>query len=452
MLTAASPLPDLVACLRASLAAAVDRVGPVGSAIVAVSGGPDSLALMLGCAEWRRSAGDGARAGAPRFIVVTVDHRLRPESAAEAAHVAMLAREAGLPHETLVWHHGAVRGNLSGEARRARYERLAEAARRHGAAVILTAHHHDDQLETFIMARRRRAGIAGAAGMRPVREIAPGMALVRPFLGLERGRLVAAVEAAGWRAVDDPTNRDMHYERVAVRRALAAGDPDREATARDLAAAGLRREAVEGRLAGAIRGMRESGDLVPASDGTLRLTRSVFGGPDRELSFLLLQRLVAAVSGADQPPAGAGIRRLLDGLAGGGGRVAATLGGAALEARDVLLLFREYGRGGAAAVAVPPGEGDVLFDGRFDIEPAGFADGAKLTVIALGALGRGGRIGRTLPVLLRDGEAVAAHPAIAGEIGGPAAELALRCRVEWRLVRDLPTPQAAPPVSAGSGG
>ena len=128
--------------------------------VLAVSGGPDSTALMVLAARWR-----AARASGPELIAITVDHGLRPEAQAEAAAVADLARSLGLTHRTLHWTGNKPKSGLQQAARAARYGLLAEAARAAGAGAVLTAHTLDDQAETVLIRLMRGSGLAGLAGM-----------------------------------------------------------------------------------------------------------------------------------------------------------------------------------------------------------------------------------------------------------------------------------------------
>src|SRR5206468_6597304 len=128
--------------------------------MLAVSGGPDSIALMWLAARWRRALKRG-----PRLIAVTVDHDLRPEAAREARDVKRLANELDLPHRTLRWRGAKPKTGLPAAARAARHRLLADAARGSGATHILTAHTRDDQAETLLMRMLRGSGIAGLAAM-----------------------------------------------------------------------------------------------------------------------------------------------------------------------------------------------------------------------------------------------------------------------------------------------
>ena len=125
--------------------------------ILAVSGGPDSTALMLLLARWR-----AARQRGPKLIAVTVDHGLRPEAKREAAAVARLARKLKLAHRTLRWRGAKPKTGLQQAARQARYRLLAQAASDVGASHIVTAHTRDDQAETVLI---RMAAAAGSPGL-----------------------------------------------------------------------------------------------------------------------------------------------------------------------------------------------------------------------------------------------------------------------------------------------
>lgn len=189
--------------------------------LLAVSGGPDSTALMLLAARWRKSL----RAG-PKLVAVTVDHGLRPEAAREARAVAKLARKLGVTHRTLRWTGRKPATGLQEAARNARYRLLAEAARKAGARSILTAHTRDDQAETVLFRLLRGSGIAGLAGMGwaapvPVRE-GEGVVLVRPLLDVPKSRLIATLKAAKVSHADDPTNRDPRFARPRLRALMPA--------------------------------------------------------------------------------------------------------------------------------------------------------------------------------------------------------------------------------------
>jgi tRNA(Ile)-lysidine synthase len=183
----------------------------VPAIVLAVSGGPDSIALMWLAARWRRTLARG-----PRLIAVTVDHGLRAEAAREARDVKRLARTLDLPHRTMCWTGAKPKTGLPAAARSARYRLLAQAARASGATHILTAHTRDDQAETLLMRLVRGSGIAGLAAMARVTE-REGVMLARPFLNVSKAKLVATLKRAKVGFADDPTNRDTHFTRPRIR-------------------------------------------------------------------------------------------------------------------------------------------------------------------------------------------------------------------------------------------
>ena len=179
--------------------------------VLAVSGGPDSVALMWLAARWRRALSRG-----PHLLAVTVDHGLRPESAREARDVKRLARALDVPHRTLRWTGEKPKSSVPAAARTARYRLLAGAARRGGASHILTAHTRDDQAETLLMRLVRGSGISGLAAMARESE-REGVFIARPFLSISKSRLIATLAKANIGYADDPTNRDVSFTRPRIR-------------------------------------------------------------------------------------------------------------------------------------------------------------------------------------------------------------------------------------------
>ena len=178
---------------------------------MAVSGGPDSIALMWLAARWR-----GALSRGPRLLAVTVDHGLRAEASREAREVKRLARSLGLSHRTMRWTGEKPTSGVPAAARAARYRLLATVARQSGASHILTAHTRDDQAETLLMRLLRGSGIGGLAAMARESE-REGMLIVRPFLNISKSQLIATLEKAKIGYADDPTNRDTRFTRPRIR-------------------------------------------------------------------------------------------------------------------------------------------------------------------------------------------------------------------------------------------
>ncbi len=235
---------EAVERLTGGFAAGSDRLG------LAVSGGPDSLALLL----------LGQQAYPGRISAATVDHGLRDESTAEAAMVAQICADRGILHATLYPSDPLRREpgrNLSDAAREARYALLESWRETDGLAWIATAHHADDQLETLLMRLARGSGLDGLAGVR-----ARYGRVIRPLLAVRRKALADICDAAGITPVDDPTNRDDAYDRARLRKALADVDfpLDPLAAARSAGALAQSAEALDWMVA---RLAQERTDLQP---------------------------------------------------------------------------------------------------------------------------------------------------------------------------------------------
>ena len=184
--------------------------------VLAVSGGPDSTALMVLAARWRK-----ALKVKPALLAVTVDHGLRVAAKCEAAAVGRLARKLGIAHRTLRWTGVKPKSGLQEAARAARYRLLADAARQANAGHILTAHTRDDQAETVLIRMSRGSGLSGLAAMARISAV-PGdgegqIKLVRPLLDIPKARLVATLKAATIPFADDPSNRDPRFTRARLR-------------------------------------------------------------------------------------------------------------------------------------------------------------------------------------------------------------------------------------------
>ena len=191
--------------------------------LLAVSGGPDSLALLA-----------MAHHCFPQQIAAaTVDHQLRKEARAEAEYVAQICAERGITHHILT-PENAITGNIQSAARNARYALLQNCADEFGYAHIATAHHADDQLETLLMRLSRGSGVDGLAGVRAVNG-----RIIRPMLAFTKSEIMDICEAAKIRPVDDPSNHILDFDRVKIRKWLAAAPPMLNAAAATRTAAAM---------------------------------------------------------------------------------------------------------------------------------------------------------------------------------------------------------------------
>jgi len=258
--------------------------------VLAISGGPDSIALMWLAARWRRALARG-----PRLIAVTVDHGLRSEAAREAREVKRLARMLDLPHRTVRWLGTKPKTVLPAAARSARYRLLGQVARANGATHILTAHTRDDQAETLLMRLLRGSGMVGLSAMARESE-RDGVLLARPFLNVSKSQLVATLQKAKIGFVEDPTNRDLNFTRPRIRAlmpVLAAEGGDIRNLARLASRLARANAAVEAMADGAERylALRERESLRQRPDGKT-FDAAVFAAMPEEIRIRLLLRAI----------------------------------------------------------------------------------------------------------------------------------------------------------------
>lgn len=279
-------------------AEALARVWPEGSQHadqrlgLAVSGGPDSCALLL-----------LAAAALPgRIAAATVDHGLRPESAAEARFVADLCGRLNVEHAVLPVVLAA--GNVQAQARAARYDALAGWAKRSKVAALATAHHADDQAETLLLRLGRASGVAGLAGVRERGRVGESeLPVLRPLLGWRREELARIVEATGIEAVADPSNQDDRFDRARLRKALAgAGWIDPSALAQSAAHLADADEALDWAA------RREWDEAVRDHRSGLIYRQKA----PRAVALRVIARIVRELDGAD--PRGGQVAKLFDSL------------------------------------------------------------------------------------------------------------------------------------------
>ena len=274
---------------------AVNRlnVAPDSRILLAVSGGPDSLAMLL-----------LANTVMPdRIAAATVDHRLRPEAADEAAFVARLCADWNITHRVLTPEH-PITGNLQSAARTARYALLQQAAHQLDCELIATAHHGDDQLETLLMRLARGSGVDGLGGIR-----ARNGRIIRPMLGFSKVELEQICTDAGVKPVRDPGTEDDNFDRIAMRHYLSARPNPFDA-----------RRAVRtgSSIADAVAALcwmteRLSDTRVGSENGTITVDMS---GLPRELQRRLLLVCLGKID-SNIKPRGDAIERLLDDLTDG---------------------------------------------------------------------------------------------------------------------------------------
>ncbi len=361
---------------------------PAPALAVGVSGGADSMALCLLAAAWAHEHGG-------RVQAFTVDHRLRADSAAEAAAVAGWLAARGIAHATLVWREpaaaGAVQaraGAVQARARAARHALLDGACAARGLLHLLLAHTLEDQAETVLMRLAKGSGVDGLAGMPAERPSGAGR-ILRPLLGVPKARLVATCRAAGQPWIEDPSNTGQRFARGrlrAVAPALAAEGlaPARLAdTARRL---GRARAALEAATAELLAG---AAAVYP--EGYILLDPAPLTAAPAELRLRAMARCLAVVGGGGHPPRRERLERLCAELAGGGPAAGRTLAGCCILPRGDsvgrLLLCREPAA--AERRPVPPGSAGrtLWWDRRFRVTLPPAAPATALMLAPLGSAG-----------------------------------------------------------------
>ncbi|MBN8532139.1 MAG: tRNA lysidine(34) synthetase TilS [Alphaproteobacteria bacterium] len=323
---------------------------------VAVSGGADSMALLLLADGWARERQGGV-------LALTVDHRLRPESVAEAAQVAAWCGARGILHRTLVWEHGTISGNVMAAARKARYSLLAQACEEEGILHLLVAHHAGDQAETHAMRRARDLEVTALAAMPAVREESWGR-ILRPLLGMEKEVLISFLQAQNQPWLEDPTNQDVAYERTRTRHALTDSGIRECATA--VRMAGRERTALE---AAAAEALAQCVTLYPW--GCAALSMPDWRSLPEAVSLKVLDAVLRCCGGVREGPRRTELRRLAMAMRGevwrGGSLHGCLVFPSLRQAAERRVIVCRDPAGVAGPLTVLPGESEV-WDGRFLVQ------------------------------------------------------------------------------------
>jgi len=359
--------------------AAFAPLAAYGRIALAVSGGPDSVALSYLVGRWRAERGE-----TPEVSLLTVDHDLRPGSREEALFVGRIAKSLGLPHAILTWSHGgSATSGLQTKARAARYDLMAAYCHAHDIEALVTAHHLDDQAETFLMRLKRGSGLDGLTAI-PEASVWAGVPVLRPLLEVPKARLAATLRDAGIGFVEDPSNADLHFERARMR---ASGDA--------LAKLGLSPEA----LARSARRLRRAQNAIETATtaflaeqgavsaaGFCVLGQEALTAVPAEIALRSLSRTVTALGGGAKPVRLSKLEALLEALH-DRPQKAHTLGGCRLQPirGGKIGVFRETRGTGLPSLRLRPGE-RALWDNRFRVE-LGAGEARPVTVEALGEAG-----------------------------------------------------------------
>ena len=327
---------------------------------VAVSGGADSMALLLLFDRWRqtRLANDQQ---APDLTVFTIDHGLRSEAAGECQFVVDKARELGYEARILSWTGEKPTTGLQEKARDKRYQLLATACHLRGIKALMTGHHLNDQAETFLMRLARGSGVDGLSSIAPESR-RYGLTLVRPLLDFEKQQLIELLADNDWRFISDSSNEDVRFERVRIREQQE-----------ELKKLGLTPKMIglgAARLRRARSALNEVTDKFMAKNafvsdfGTARIDQLALSDAPDEIALRALSRLLRICGGSQDVANLARLENLTAKLKGDFSTNRTLAGCRVIAKGDFWLLAREAGRITELEKPVVP-DGCMFWDNRY---------------------------------------------------------------------------------------
>jgi tRNA(Ile)-lysidine synthase len=320
---------------------------------VAVSGGADSMALALLAHDWGNA------------VALTVDHRLRPESSAEAEQVGSWMAARGIEHHILTWENPKAD---QAQARAARYRLMGDWCRRHHILHLLVAHHREDQAETLMLRLGRGSGVDGLAAMAAV-SFKDDLQILRPLLSVGRDDLRTFLREKRQDWVEDPSNRMDRFERVRWRKIMAANDVSTERLALTAAQMGRARQALE-----AAQAALAVDAIALHQAGFAWLDPDKLRAAPQEIGLRTLAALIRCIGGEEFPPRLDGLTRAYEGL-----DQRRTFGGCVLTPRKQGILVHREVRALAPAIPLAAGQW-TRWDNRFALR----VEQEGLTVGALG--------------------------------------------------------------------
>lgn len=358
-------------CLMTSLGAKPSS----GIYAVAVSGGPDSMALAIFMAKWAR------------VVFVTFDHGLRKESASEAFKVSKWLKNSGFKHHILKWTAAKPSKDLQAEARRARYRALANFCKEKGIQYLVLGHTQDDQAETFFMRLLRGSGVDGLSAMAPVTHMGRGsrsLILLRPFLKIPKARLIVTLKKLKKSWIEDPSNQNLDFTRIKIRQLLAEiniSGFNSETFSKTAYRMGRVRKFLESETQKLI-----TSSVIFYDEGYARINLQPLRGAHEEITLRTLAKVLISVSAEIYPPRIESLEKLCRSLISKKFKGSTLMGCQIIVLKtgvDEVLVVRE-----AAAVkdsfTLKGGERKI-FDNRFEVA---LAPGAKSgTVRILGEAG-----------------------------------------------------------------
>ncbi|MEK6747550.1 MAG: tRNA lysidine(34) synthetase TilS [Pseudomonadota bacterium] len=360
------------------LIASLGYFEPAPVVAVAVSGGADSMALLLLANDW-------AKAKNGKVVALTVNHNLRSEAAAEALQVRKWCEYLGIDQYTLCWQPPSpIHTSIQENARNARYELMLEWCRENNILHLLTAHHLDDHVETMFFRLARGSGLDGLSAISAQR-IVEGVRLLRPLLKIPKARLITTLKKRNQEWLEDPSNHNSSYARVHIRQQLAQIDNNIDIKKRSVIIAeqfGKFRNILENKLVSQITNC-----VSVFSKGYATINIQEFNNLDGEISLKALASLIRTLSGSDHPPRTSQLQSLKQLIKNNELNSKYSIGGLLFEAvkGNIILVYREYNAISPPIVVEP--DMSVLWDKRFVIKISSDTKNTHIRVQALGSRG-----------------------------------------------------------------
>jgi len=348
-----------------SFASALNGLGADNRYALAVSGGPDSIAMLILFAQWRAQVGWESSDAGGRDVVLSVDHQLRPHSVLECKAVADLAANLGFAHQTLKWQHQGVDSGVQAKARAARYQLLDKAASKARARYLLLAHTRDDQAETVLMRLMRGSGVDGLSaihGQKKRNDMFTTM--VRPLLDVPKAQLLGFLNTNAIAYASDPSNEDMAYERVRLRKFLDVMELNEPHIKPRIAVTAMRM----GRAAEALEHYTTQffeNHASQTSAGSLKLDLRVYKALPREVRLRVIKRIILRLGHGDMPQEAS--LEVIEMMVGGAGNAATLCGWQFRTAGEQLSVEREIARFTPAPISLTECADYIWWDKRFGV-------------------------------------------------------------------------------------
>ena len=272
--------------------------------VVALSGGPDSLALLY-------LAKNFAKKNNLKFIAVSIDHNLREDSSKEIAWIKKLMKKEKVSFVSKKIIKKISPSNTLSTARKHRYELLIGVCKKNKFNYLLTAHHLDDEIETFLMRLIRGSGIKGLSSLKPVSKYKGGeINLVRPLLKYSKKCLIKYLAKIKQFYVHDNTNQNMKYDRSRIR-----------AIAENLINEGLDKK----RILEVIQNLKKADEAISLSvnnylkkcislgrNSTLKINNIKFNKAPVEIQYRIISKLCRLVGNRDKVPRSKSLQCLIE--------------------------------------------------------------------------------------------------------------------------------------------